>query len=149
MIIDHINNIEKYAFDKELFEALQGMKAYAQNEREIDSDLFHIMEQEYETKALEKSLLENHRKYIDIHYIVSGEEQILIDRLVDEKRVTDFSEEQDFELFDKTDSYISIVLKEGYFAVIYPGEGHAPKVATDNKTSQGVKKIMVKLRNDI
>ena len=82
MIYDHIENIEKYANDKKLYAALTSMKNHAEGGEAAGSAECFMSKSEYVTRPIEEAKLENHHKYIDIHYVLSGEEQILIDALL-------------------------------------------------------------------
>ncbi len=93
MIIDQLNNVQS-GFYPALFSAadesglaqrLSAGFAYLQNADlaglepgrvEIDGDQVFAFVQEYTSKPMEQGRWEAHVKYIDIQYIVSGEEQI-------------------------------------------------------------------------
>lgn len=74
-----------------------------------------------------QSRVEVHARYVDIHVPLVGSEEVgwmeagrmrMLDRRIPEK---------DAELFsDPCDSWV--VLKPGFFALFWPGEGHAPMV---------------------
>lgn len=146
MIIDHIDNIERYSRDKKLYEALNSMKTYAESGDATETVDFYMMKQEYVTKPLCEAKLENHYKYIDVHYILSGEEQILVDDIKAAQQLTDYSKAEDVELFAVTETCTSVVLKQGSFVVLYPGEGHAPRIAIRDDACRETKKIMVKIQ---
>lgn len=146
MIYDHIENIEKYANDKKLYAALTSMKNHAEGGEAAGSAECFMSKSEYVTRPIEEAKLENHHKYIDIHYVLSGEEQILIDNIKGAKRLTDYSQEKDCEMFQLTDRFSRAVLTPGTFVVIYPDEGHAPKIATKEHVCQRTEKIVVKIK---
>ena len=85
MILDTISNAKNYeALSPRLTEALRAAAAYPTDpyvvgRTELDGDNLFLLANSYETKPLnEESLLEAHRKYIDVMYMVEGEEIIYV-----------------------------------------------------------------------
>ena len=77
-----------------------------------------------ETGDPDKKLFEAHRKFIDIHYILAGEEEFgysNVDRLT---TVTPYKEEADCEMLEG--EVRSIRLKKGDFCVVFPQDAHIP-----------------------
>lgn len=150
MIIDSIKNAQKYysvhpSFGK-AFEALEAINESTPNERiTVDGDNIFINLGEYVNKNIDDCLFESHRKYIDIQYVLSGEEYIDI---CDEKllKVTeDRMDTDDIAFFENTDKFSRADLAEGIFVVIFPGEAHKPMIAPDGKgikTRKAVAKII-------
>ena len=144
MIHDKIDNIDRYQDDVKLYAALVALKHYIDGEAYDKSDVTSCNRQECDTILREEAKLEHHRKYIDIHYVIKGTENILVNYSKRLERLTDYSEEKDFELFALTGKERCIELREGEFAVIYPGESHAPKIAVNNEIAP-ISKVVVKL----
>ena len=111
---------------------------------DIDGNKIYASIQTYETK--EDAKYEAHRKYIDIQYIVNGEEKIGVTDLSNCISCTNYDESKDIEFFDieKKDEYLD--LDEGYFMILYPQDAHKPSISKD-KTST-VKKVVVKVAID-
>ncbi len=149
MIIDSIKNAHKY-YDlhpsfKEAFEALSKIDDSTPDERiTVDGENIFINLGEYVNKNIDECLFESHKKYIDIQYVLKGEEYIDI---CDEKilEVTnDRLETDDIAFFGNTDKFSRADLTEGIFVVIFPGEAHKPMIAPDGKgikTRKAVAKI--------
>lgn len=150
MIIDNIKNCEKYESVHEAFkEAFDAIKMLVSEKREIgkyeiNDKKVYAMVQEYTSKTEAERKFEAHKKYIDIQFIVNGQEQIQIGDLEGLKNTNEFNLEKDSGLFEAPELYTSAVLKSGDFAVIYPNEAHAPGIAL-NDTPSNVKKIVVKV----
>ncbi|MFK8265392.1 YhcH/YjgK/YiaL family protein [Capnocytophaga cynodegmi] len=110
---------------------------------EIDGDKVFIINSEPECLSKENQVLEYHRKYLDIHILLSGEETIGWKNLADckqEKKA--FDEENDYGLYeDKPTTYIT--LKPNQFAIVYPEDAHAPIIG-EGKIRKLVVKISVK-----
>ncbi len=111
---------------------------------EIDGDRVFAIVQRYETIMTDAPRLEYHRKYIDIQYIVSGKEVIgwaPAGRMV----VTEaYDEDKDicFGTVPKGEM-TPVYLQEGQLAVLYPEDGHAPRLAAGDPSR--VHKIVVKV----
>ena len=150
MIIDSIKNAHKYysvhpSFGK-AFEALAGIDDSTPDERiTVDGDNIFINLGEYVNKNIDECAFESHKKYIDIQYVLKGEEYIDI---CDEKllEVTDNRlDTDDIAFWGNTDKFSRADLTEGIFVVIFPGEAHRPCVAPDGKgvkTRKAVAKII-------
>ena len=111
---------------------------------EIEGERIYALVQCHDTEATDKPKLEFHRRFIDAHYIVSGEEvigwapaeRLTITEAYDEKKDVAFGTAP---LSEVTPVYVSA----GQLAVFYPEDAHAPKLAA-GKPSR-VKKIVVKV----
>ena len=97
----------------------------------------------YETIPQEESFFEAHRRYLDIHIMVEGEERVDMNRPEDLK-LTDAQEGNDFYAY-QGESWHSTVLKPGEFLVVFPGDAHRIKVQVDGpKTvSKAVFKVCI------
>lgn len=144
MIHGNISTLEQYRDDIKLYAALVALKNYVNGERYNENSIARFNPQECDTCMLKDSKLENHHKYIDIHYVIKGAERILINYGKDMERLTDFSEEKDCELFALSGTEKQVDLHEGDFLVVYPGESHAAKVAINDVVAP-IKKVVVKL----
>ena len=149
MIIDSIKNAKKYycvhpSFEK-AFEALAAIDESTPNERiTVDGDNIFINLSEYVNKNVEDCLFESHKKYIDIQYVVTGEEYIdLCDQDI-LKATDDRLDTDDIAFFENTDKFSRADLTEGIFVVIFPGEAHKPCIAPDGKGVK-VKKAVAKI----
>jgi len=111
---------------------------------DVDSDFF-FMVQEYTTKQRKDARLEAHEQWIDIQWMVKGEEMIEVD---DISRLTiqdAYNESNDVVFFEKPDVLSQIRLTKGTYVVLYPRNGHMPSVAVDDQPAS-VKKVVGKVR---
>lgn len=95
---------------------------------------------EYETK--ETGIFESHHKYIDIHYLISGIEEI---ETADEENIVvteQYNDEGDYVLGKGEGKKYRI--NEKHFFVVMPGEAHLPGLLIDKP--EKVKKAVVKVR---
>ncbi len=111
---------------------------------EIDGKRVVASVQAYETIVTDAPKMEAHRKYIDVQFIVSGEEVIAwtpLERLT----ITQAYDETKDNCFGTVPSkeVTRVYLRAGQLAVLYPEDGHAPKLAAGK--SAPVNKIVVKV----
>lgn len=144
MIHDHIRNLEQYKGDAKLYAALSAIKQFVNNEPYEKDSVVSLSKAECTPIPLAEARLENHQQRTDIHYVISGEERILVNNNTNLKRLTEYSQEKDCELFSLSGEEIVVDLHEGEFLVVYPGESHAPKCAINNEMVKIVK-VVVKL----
>lgn len=111
---------------------------------DIDGEHVFAIVQRYETIIADIPKFEYHRKYMDVQYIVSGEEIIgwaPAGRMV----VTEeYDTERDicFGIVPKGE-VTPVYLQAGQLAVLYPEDAHAPKLAAGSPSA--VIKIVVKV----
>lgn len=100
--------------------------------------------QSYNTKPACEARLEAHRHYIDIQYIIFGEEKIAVDSLRNAGKKLEAHPENDIWFYEGKGS--EILLRAGQFMILYPGETHAPCISVN--TSVPVRKALVKVSVD-
>lgn len=125
MIIDNIENWNLYFSGKSpLYPGIafineRACENIADGRYEIKGDGIFAMVQSYHTEAYENKRIENHRKYIDIQYIIAGQEII---GWIPSKGLavkTPYVEESDVAFYHDTYNCSLFVLKGGMFAVFY------------------------------
>ncbi len=150
MIIDNIKNCEKYyslhpSFAA-AFEQLKKLTADSETGRyTVDGDAVFVNMAAYTTKTHDECGFENHKKYVDIQYVLSGAERIdLID--ADKLTVTeDKYADGDIAFFADSAAQTSVTLQAGDFVLIFPDEAHRPCMA-DNNVPSAVAKAVAKVR---
>ena len=92
----------------------------------IDGDNVFVIVADSKKRPQSKALLEAHKKYIDLQYVIKGEDSMGIKNTSECKTVKEaYSQENDFVLF--TDAYNKFVnLKTGEFVILCPKDAHAP-----------------------
>lgn len=111
---------------------------------ELNEKVFAIV-QDYNSKPESEGKFEAHRKYIDIQFVVKGEEKIGTGKIDDFEEVTQYDDEKDIVfLTPKLSTAVNfITLKEKEFAIFYPNDAHMPSIAITSPDY--VKKIVVKV----
>src|SRR6056297_396599 len=135
MLWDTLENWQKYekALPDQIVNALmwlgeKNLKELENGKYEINSTDFAIV-QEYETRKLEESEYENHRKFVDIQYMVIGEEWIYHSTPINLKKTKEYSDDEDIEFYDRLDNMVNstkLVMKEKCFSIFWPGDCHMP-----------------------
>ena len=105
----------------------------------VGDDLFAIVARD-QGRGRELSPLEAHRRYIDIQYVVSGNESIGYLPQADCQRIsTPYDSARDIEFyFDRPATWLT--LPAGMFALFFPHDAHAPLAAAG-----AVHKVVVKV----
>ena len=111
---------------------------------EIDGERLFILLQSYETKP-ENDTPEAHRKYIDIQYLLSGQEQMGVGPLEEMTEEVEARPEGDIWFYHGPLS--TILLSGRRFTALWPGDAHAPCIAVDQKPAP-CRKCVVKVRVD-
>ena len=148
MVYDKIDNIETYkGLSEDIYEGLKFLKNaspdLACGVHEINPRVKAIVS-EYETKSVNENGYEAHKKFIDIQYLLKGNEKnccLPIEKLQATKA---YKEEVDAAFYKADAPVQELVLGDGYFAIYWPQDGHMPGL---NANGVGrVKKIVVKVK---
>jgi len=147
MIKDRVENSDIYmgihpGIDKAL-ESI-GMREYLNWEtgrHDIRGNEIFCLIQDYVSRTEGK--IEAHNRYIDIQVVIKGEEHIGYAPRRGLEADGDFDEESDIGFFRGDGD--PVLLREGEFAVFFPGDGHAPGLAIDNRPSD-VRKAVYKIQ---
>ena len=150
MIVTDLRHIEHQvpatpALKKALvFLRRQDIPGLPDGKAEVDGDRVYAIIQRYETIKTDAPKFEFHRKYIDIQFIVSGEETIGW-APVESMTITEaYNADKDI-CFGKVAAgkWTPVRLHAGQLTVLRPEDGHAPKLACG--TPSPVMKIVVKI----
>ena len=156
MIVDHIQNWRKYALLHRIasaFQILEGPhlaeKKTGRYEVEDGSGVYYLI-QNYVTLPKAECKLEAHKKYVDLHLIIKGEETIGYVNVRDKLKVKEqYNKDTDAIFYESVDSIkmSSIKFTSGMFAVFLPQDAHMPKLQTNNRSK--VIKAVVKIPEKI
>lgn len=146
MVVDKIENYGRYVnISERLAKAFKyitttNFTTIAPGKYEVDGESIFAIVQEYETKAAVDCFLEGHFKYIDIQYIVSGEEIISVVPLTDQMPVT-INKESDYAFYECTTS--PILISAGMFTIFFQDDLHKPCMKSGSVSK--VKKVVMKV----
>lgn len=110
----------------------------------LEGDALYASAQTYVPKQrVEDAPFEAHRKYIDVQFLVSGEEEMDVLRLGEGEETRAYDAENDYALYRGGASYTTLSMRPGFFAILFPEDLHRPGVVSSPK--EGVQKIVVKV----
>lgn len=148
MIQDRMKNTSLYSSlggnFVEAFRFVESLKADELNEGRVDvrGDEIFALVQRYDTIDPAQAFYETHRRYADIQLVLSGRERMdyhVIDGL--EER-TPYNPDKDAAFFEPCPGS-QLLLEAGDFAVFFPDDAHAPKIAVDGP--EPVLKVVIKV----
>jgi len=110
--------------------------------QELEGEHLYISVAEYFGKQKPDAFYESHKKYIDIQYVIDGEEIIGVTTL-DKVAVKDpYSEEKDIAFYDYEGGEYLKATPEKFF-LFFPEDAHRPSITTGDSIM--VRKIVVKV----
>lgn len=89
-----------------------------------DGDRIYALVQDYDTRPLAEGLLEVHRRYIDIQYVVSGAELIGYAPLAAQPVAEAYAADKDIAFLQGPAD--PIPLRAGQFMILFPHDAHMP-----------------------
>lgn len=137
MIIDSLEHARKYygvhKDFKDVFEFISQISSDTKSGKHVlrEGEVWINMGKTPKVEKEDKSILEAHRNFIDIHFIFKGEE-IFGYSNIDRLNVTKpYSEEGDYELLEG--ELQKFVLKAGDFCIVFPEDAHLPNLRQMNE----------------
>ncbi len=93
----------------------------------IEGEDVFVRLQKINTKPVEGTRVEVHRKYIDVQYLIKGQESMGFVPQPDGLEVLQpFDAAKDNGYFARPANTTMLPVREGQFAVFFPGQGHVP-----------------------
>ena len=149
MIVDNIIYAHKYFGIDERLEKIFSALGALNEESAVGSmeyDGFRIGVSECETfdKAEDggERSFEAHRKYADIHYVISGDEGMGYADIDSLEPLTEYNDDQDYQLLHGEVN--SIHLRKGDFCLVFPEDAHIPQMTAGS--AKHLKKAVVKFK---
>lgn len=116
----------------------------AEGRIEIEEDRLFAIVQHSTTSPKQLRNAEFHEKYIDVQYLVSGEEIIGLTRHCQEMTIIENQmAERDYTLVDGGFGEMELIMRPGRFAVFFPNDVHRPGCTHDK--DQLITKVVVKI----
>lgn len=148
MIYDKIENIARYAgLSAGLAEGLRFVQSAAADMpagRYPLSGESYANVDEYTTKRVNPMGFEAHRKYIDIQFLLAGEERVLVRPLEECCCTIPYDAVRDAAFFRHDESGAAeLRLGGGYFVVLFPNDAHEPQLCVGEP--RAVRKVVVKV----
>ena len=108
----------------------------------IDGDNVFASVTEDATKDFDKTNWESHKKYIDIQYVINGEELIGVSPVEKASVSNPYDEKRDAANYTAEGKLYSA--KPGTFFIFFPGDAHRPNITPGGNKPD--KKIVIKVR---
>ena len=146
MILDTLENYQLYSTINEriakgfAFLRTTDLDAIPSGKHDIEGDTIFALVQEYQTKPLNECKLESHKKYIDIQYVIRGEEFMGVTTKNNQK-ILEQDEDKDYTFYEGTTSLVRV--SKGMFTIFFPDDLHQPCVQTESAAE--VKKVVIKV----
>ncbi len=146
MIIDKLDSLETYApISERLAKGLRLLKttdfsALPDGKYEVEGSALFYTVSSYQSKE-KNDRPEAHRKYIDIQYLISGEEMIGVAPLSEMEE--EISANPDGDIWFYRGQVTNVRIGNGRFAVLFPQDAHAPGIAVNDPAP--VRKVVVKV----
>lgn len=147
MIYDNLSNIDLYkGLSTDIYTGLlflQQAKTDIENGTYLLNSRVKVIVSEYETKKVNEYGYEAHKRFVDIQYVLNGEEKVCCLPIEKLKETKVYSEEIDAAFYVADNKPQEMVIGNGYFAIYHPQDGHMPQLCVDEP--QLVKKVVVKV----
>lgn len=146
MIIDTLDNLEKYISLNPLFEDVvsfikeNNLTDLPEGKTYIKGNDLFVNVQSINGKTKDEAVLETHIKMIDIQIPLTGEETFGYTPVCNLPSLP-YNEEKDITKFGNLKSESYVTCGNGMFAIFFPQDGHAPCIA-----SAPLKKAIFKIK---
>lgn len=150
MIFGSMHHEKTYGkLPKEILACFQYARDYALADREkgsypIDGERFYVNIAEYEPCAREDRFWEAHKKYIDVHLLLSGSERIDVG-FIENMRLKPYEEKDDFLPLDGSAQAYADLTRPGDFLVCYPEDAHRTgvRIGSGGKLKKAIFKVLI------
>lgn len=120
----------------------QDLKTLPKGKYPIDGDHVFASVTENPTKSLDSTVWESHKKYIDIQYVIDGEERMGVHPVAKSTVTNSYNEKRDVANYTAEGHIYSAT--PGHFFIFFPADAHRPNITPGgNKVD---KKITIKIR---
>lgn len=142
---------EKHAFHPVIQKAVQYLRdnevaTLSPGKYEIEgADMFALV-QDPVTVPISEQKSEHHAKYIDLQYVVAGEEEVMVVARQSERNqpIVNELESQDYALYDQVEGEMQLYLKPGMFVVLFPNDLHRPNCSRKGDAAS-LRKVVIKI----
>lgn len=148
MIFGNIRNLHEYPFLEQAVQACfeyaktHDLRAMEKGSHPIQGDDLFVNLVEYTTTDADKRFWEAHRQYLDLHFMLQGEEQIDLN-FIENLEQGEFVPKDDF-LPLQGEKNSQVVLREGDFLLCFPHDAHRTAVAVQQPCA--IRKAIFKIK---
>lgn len=115
----------------EAFKALRTLanEPFQEGIHAVDGDAVYINALQYDTQCAEQSMMEAHRRYIDVMLLLEGEEEIAVCDTRSLRQLTaQYDPEDDASLAKLQEPHSILCMHPGDVAILFPEDAHAPGI---------------------
>ena len=113
----------------------------------LKGDEIFVVIQEYQTKPKQEKNAEQHQKYIDIQYMISGTEIIGVGyENLENEILENYNEEKERIKYGKIKNEKDIVISKGDYIILFPQDIHRPGCSFQKQNN--VRKAVIKIAID-
>ncbi len=114
----------------------------------IEGDLMYANVDIVNTRVYEKTKIEGHKDYMDVQFLVSGEEQMEVLVRQTHPEMVEAYDDKDCYFYDPTQGgTVKIDVRPGDYCIFYPGELHRTLIAP--REVQQIRKVVVKIHKSL
>ncbi len=148
MIFGNLRNLKEFPYLEQdvrtclEYAAAHDLAALEDGRYPIDGDRIYVNISSYETTRAENRVWEAHRRYLDLHLMLRGKEQ-MDGNFTDAMKQLAYVEQNDFlPLEGEANSHV--ILAQGDFLVCYPSDAHRTAIQVEGP--EKIKKAIFKIR---
>ena len=154
MVIDRLDHAAQYyALGKGIETALRFFAAYEDDgsalpaKTVLDGEHIFVNGVNYTSEAKPQGQLEAHKKYIDVMYVVEGEERFFYKPIAEVKQITvPYDAEKECQLAEIDADAAQVRFPAGHFLIFFPQDGHLAAQLWDKPCK--VRKFIAKVAVD-
>ena len=109
---------------------------------EMNDGIYCIVNQ-YMTVIENESFWEAHRKYVDVHCVLKGEEKIRV-ACTEQGKLGKYYPEMDYQEVEG-EAIAELILREGFLLCLFPNDAHQVKLQVCNGEEKNVTKVVFKI----
>ena len=146
--IDQVQFAQQYELNKALWDKAftylkeTNLQTLANGRHTIDGDNVYAIVTEAPSKDYDKTSFESHKRYIDLQYVISGEENMAKAPLASVTISREYNERADI-AYHTGEGQIYTV-PQNTFMLFFPSEAHRPNITPGG--NKVVKKIVIKIK---
>lgn len=154
MILGHIEQPETYRYlpgnvQKCLAFFIQtDMQALPTGRHDIDGDNIFVNVMAFDTQPANEKLAEVHKEYIDIQFLISGEERIGFGLACENNPIAkEYDKESDSYLVEAIKGEAEVIMLPNMFAIFLTGQPHKPGCQVSHASP--IKKAVIKMHKSL
>jgi len=146
--IDKVQFAKQYTANKALWDKAfaylknTNLQTLANGRVAIDGDNVYAIVSEAPTKDYDKTAFESHQNYIDLQYVITGEENMGKAPLASVKIDKPYNERNDISYYTGEGKIYTV--PQNSFLIFFPSDAHRPSITPGG--NKVVKKVVIKIR---